>query len=88
MRLPAHHGVRGPHAVRRELARLVLAVVVVDALFIAGYYVFRHALAAEAMKFGYTAAWTAVTLLIVLRGLVRLRAMRSRDAGHGRLSRG
>ena len=73
---------------RRELAQLVLAVVVVDVLFIAGYYLFRQALTSEAMKIGYTAAWTAVTLLVVLRGLLRIRAMRARDAGHGRVPRG
>jgi hypothetical protein len=40
------------------------------------------------MRVGYAAAWTAVTLVIVLRALVRVRAMRSRDAGHGRVPRG
>jgi Kef-type K+ transport system membrane component KefB len=75
--------------VRRELLELVLAVVVVDVLFIAGYYLlFRLAHASAPMKVGYTAAWTAVTLVIVLRALVRIRAMRSRDAGHGAVSRG
>ena len=73
---------------RRELARLVLAVLVVHALFIAGYYLSRQAFTSEAMKMGYTAAWTAVTLLVVLRGLLRIRGMRSRDAGHGRVPRG
>jgi Kef-type K+ transport system membrane component KefB len=74
--------------VRRELLRLVLAVVVVDVLFIAGYYLFRLAHASDPMRVGYAAAWTAVTLVIVLRALVRVRAMRSRDAGHGRVPRG
>jgi hypothetical protein len=74
--------------VRRELLRLVLAVVVVDLLFIAGYYLFRLAHASDPMKVGYTAAWTAVTLVIVLRALVRIRGMRSRDAGHGGVPRG
>ena len=88
MRLPSHHGVRDRRLVRRELLRLVLAVVVVDALFIAGYYLFRLATASDPVKVGYTAAWTAVTLVIVLRALVRIRAMRSRDAGHGSVPRG
>ena len=73
---------------RPELLRLVLAVVVVDVLFIAGYYLFRLATASDPMKVGYAAAWTAVTLVIVLRALVRIRAMRSRDEGHGRVPRG
>ena len=32
-------------------------------------------------KIGYTAAWTVVTLLVVLRGLARIRARRGREAG-------
>jgi len=88
VRLPSHHGVRGRRPVRHELLRLVLAVVVVDVLFIVGYYLFRLAHASDPIKAGYTAAWTAVTLVIVLRALVGIRAMRSRDAGHGSVPRG
>ena len=73
---------------RRELLRLVLAVVVVHALFIAGYLRFRDALDSDPMRIGYTAAWTAITLVIALRALIRIRAMRSRDADHGGVSRG
>jgi hypothetical protein len=57
-------------------------------LFIAGYYLFQLERASSPVKSGYTATWTAVTLLIVLRGLLRIRALRSRDAGHGRIPRG
>jgi hypothetical protein len=64
--------------VKRELLRLVLAVVLVDALFIAGYYLFRLELASSPQKIGYTAAWTAVTLFVVLRALTRIRALRQR----------
>jgi hypothetical protein len=64
--------------VKRELLRLVLAVVLVDALFIAGYYLLRLELAPSPRKIGYTAAWTAVTLFIVLRALTRIRALRRR----------
>jgi hypothetical protein len=64
--------------VKRELLRLVLAVVLVDALFIAGWYLFRFEPAPSPRKIGYTAAWTAVTLFIVLRGLTRIRALRRR----------
>ena len=74
---------------RRELLELVLAVVVVDVLFIAGFYLlFRLAHASAPMKVGYTAAWTAVTLVIVLRALVGIRTVRSRDADHGSVPRG
>jgi len=62
--------------VKRELLRLVLAVVLVDALFIAGYYLFRSELVSSPGKMGFTAVWTAVTLFIVLRALTRIRALR------------
>jgi hypothetical protein len=74
--------------VRRRLLRLVLAVLVVHALFVAGFYLFRLAHASPPLKLGYTAAWTAITLLVVLRGLIRVRALRSRDAGHEGFPRG
>jgi hypothetical protein len=82
--------------VKRELLRLVLAVVLVDALFIAGYYLFYLQLASSsAPKIGYTMAWTAVTLFIVLRALTRIRALRRRgrrtatgDRGHSGSPRG
>ena len=63
---------------KRELLRLVLAVALVDGLFIAGYYVCHLERASSRLRIGYTAAWTAATLLIVLRGLGRLRALRRR----------
>lgn len=74
----ADHGVLGRHPVKGELLRLVLAVVLVDALFIAGSYLFSVPLAPAPRKLGYTAAWTAVTLFIVLRALTRIRALRRR----------
>jgi hypothetical protein len=64
--------------VKRELLRLVLAVALVDGLFIAGYYLFRLQLASAPQKIGYTVAWTAVTLFVVLRALTRIRALRRR----------
>ena len=88
MRLPSHDGADGRHPVKPELLRMVLAVVVVDALFIAGLYLFHLDVASDPIKIGYTLVWTAVTLVIVLRGLVRIRAMRSRVPGHGGLPRG
>ena len=62
---------------KRELLLLVLAVVVVDALFIAGFFLFRLHAAGNAAKIGYIAAWTIVTLLVVLRALGRIRAFRA-----------
>ena len=64
---------------KRELFLLLATVLVVDALFIAGYFLFRLAAAADPAKLGYTAAWTVVSLLVVLRGLTRIRSLRRRD---------
>ena len=78
MRLAADHGADGRRRVRRELLRLVLAVVLLHALFIAGYYLFQLERGSRPLKVGYTAVWTAVTLLVALRGLLRIRALRAR----------
>ena len=61
VRLPADHGADRRSAVRRELLRLVLAVALVDGLFIAGYSLFHLERATSPIRIGYTAAWTAVT---------------------------
>ncbi len=63
---------------KRELLLLVVAVLVVDAFFVGGYFLFRIHAAAGTAKIVYTAAWTAITLLIVLRGLTRIRSLRGR----------
>ena len=78
MRRPAFHGADGRRPVRRELLQLVLAVALVDALFIAGYYLFHLERGSQSIRIGYTAAWTTVTLLVVLRGLARIRERRAR----------
>ena len=65
---------------KRELLLLVLVVVVLDALFIGGYFLFRIRTAADNVKLIYTACWTVVTLLVVLRGLTRIRTLRGRRA--------
>jgi hypothetical protein len=67
-----------PDGVRRELLVLVALVLVVDLVFIGGYYLAGLVRATGALKIGYTALWTAVTLLVVLRGLARIRAERIR----------
>jgi hypothetical protein len=64
--------------VKRELLFLVAAVLVVDALFIAGYFLFRLPAAGPTAKIVYTALWTLLTLLVVLRALGRMRALRGR----------
>ena len=78
MRRPSIHGADGRRPVRRELLKLVLAVALVDALFIAGYYLFHLERGSQSVRLGYTAAWTTITLLVVLRGLTRVRGLRAR----------
>ena len=78
MRHPAAARLRGTGTVKRQLLLLVAAVVVVDALFIAGYFLFRLSDAGHAARIAYTAAWTVATLLIVLRFLTRIRSLRHR----------
>ena len=63
---------------KRELFLLLATVLVVDALFITGYFLFHLAAAGDPAKIGYTAGWTVVTLLVVLRGLTRIRSLRRR----------
>jgi hypothetical protein len=69
----------GPRAdrLRREVALLVVLVVLVDALFIGGYALAGLAAASGGVKLLYTLGWTAATLAVVLRGLIRIRAIRS-----------
>ena len=65
---------------RREVLQLVVAVVVVDALFAGGYFLFHLERGGHSAKLGYTAAWTIVTLLVVLRALTRMRTLRGRGS--------
>jgi uncharacterized membrane protein len=68
-------------AVRREVVWLVLAVVLVDAVFVGVYFLARLPHASDRVKLGFTALWTVVTLAIVIRSLSRIRSVRleSRD---------
>ena len=63
---------------RHEVLVLVGLVLLVDVLFVAGYFLFRLPLAGGSAKLGYTVAWTVATLFVVLRGLTRIRSMRGR----------
>lgn len=62
--------------VRREALLLVLAVVVVDAVFIGVYLLARLAHAAGGIKLAFTVIWTLVTLAVVFRGLSRIHSAR------------
>jgi hypothetical protein len=63
---------------KREVGLLVAAVLAVDAAFIAGFFLFDVGAARDSTKIGYAAAWTIVTLLVVLRALTRIRSLRGR----------
>lgn len=68
---------------RRELFLLLATVLAVDALFIAGYYILRLEAAGDPFKIGYAVAWTSVTLVVVLRGLTRVRRLRGSGGWRG-----
>jgi len=62
--------------VRREVLWLVLSVLLVDAIFIAGYFLGQIGNATDRIKLGFTVLWTLVTLAVVIRGLSRVRRAR------------
>ncbi len=63
--------------VKREVLVLVALALVVDAVFVVGFYAAGLAHASAVTKVIYTAAWTVMTMLVVLRGLTRIRGLRS-----------
>ena len=65
-------------ALTREVGLLVALVLLVDGVFIGLYYAFRIAAAPPSARLGYAVLWTALTLLIVLRALGRIRRVRAR----------
>jgi thiamine transporter ThiT len=71
-------GVGNAGRVRREVLALIGWVIAVDAVFIAGYFAASMAARPNGVKLFYTVCWTAVTLGVVLRGLLRVRSERVR----------
>ena len=65
-------------ALRRELLALVAAVAAVDAAFIGLYGLVGLGRATGTARVLYTVGWTVATLLVVLRGLGRIREARLR----------
>jgi hypothetical protein len=61
---------------RREALTLLLAVLVVDAIFVAIYFLAQLRHASNGMKVAFTVVWTAITLAVVIRGLSRIRTAR------------
>ena len=66
--------------VRREVLWLIVAVLLVDAVFIVAFFVGRVRLASDSVKIGFTVLWTLVTLAVVIRGLARVRSVRFRQS--------
>jgi hypothetical protein len=63
-------------AVRREVLILVGLVVLIDAIFIAAYFIAGIDHSSDRMKLLFTVGWTVITLVVVLRGLLRIRQAR------------
>lgn len=63
-------------AVKREVLILVGLVVVIDVVFIAAYFLGGIDRSSDQMKLLFTVAWTVITLVLVLRGLLRIRQAR------------
>ena len=55
---------------------LVALVLVVDLVFVAGYFLGRIQSSSDVTKLMFTVAWTAATLAVVVRGLTRIRTAR------------
>ena len=62
--------------VRREVLILVGLVVVIDVVFIAAYFLGGIDRSSDQMKLLFTIVWTVITLVVVLRGLLRIRQAR------------
>jgi hypothetical protein len=63
-------------AVRREVLILVGLVVVIDVVFIAAYFLGGIDRSSDQIKLLFTVFWTVITLVVVLRGLLRIRRAR------------
>jgi hypothetical protein len=63
-------------SVRREALILVGLVVIVDLVFIAAYFLGDIDRSSSQIKLFFTIVWTVITLLVVLRGLLRIRSAR------------
>jgi membrane protein DedA with SNARE-associated domain len=63
-------------AARREVLILVGLVVIIDVVFIAAYFLGGIDRSSDQMKLLFTVVWTVITLVVVLRGLLRIRRAR------------
>ena len=63
-------------SIKREVLTLIGLVLLVDAVFIAIYFLAGVRDTSASMKLAYTVIWTLLTLLVVIRGLARVRSAR------------
>lgn len=64
--------------VRQEVLILVGLVLIVDGVCAAVYFLAGIERASDGAKLAFTGIWTVVTLVVVLRGLARIRSARLR----------
>jgi hypothetical protein len=62
--------------VAREALLVVGVVLLVDALFVAVYFLGNLRTVSDPAKLAFTAIWTLVTLAVVVRGFLRVRRAR------------
>ena len=67
--------------VKREALVLVGLVLAVDAIFIAVYFGAGIERASDRVKIAFTVVWTVINLIVVLRGLTRIRSARVNRPG-------
>ena len=60
----------------REVLLLVGLILLIDAIFIAAYFVGDVRTVSDPAKLVFTVVWTLVTLAVVIRGLSRVRKAR------------
>jgi hypothetical protein len=65
-------------ALRSAVLRLVVSVVVLDAIAIAVYYIADIPLRPSSIRYPFLGAWILLTLAVVLPGLQRIRIARVR----------
>jgi hypothetical protein len=66
------------HALRSAVLRLVISVIVLDAIAIAIYYAAGIRLRPTSVRYPFFGAWILLTLAVVLPGLHRIRVARVR----------
>ena len=63
-------------SVRREALTLIGLVLLVDAIFVALYFLGGVGDTPATMKLAFTVLWTLLTMVVVIRGLSRVRKAR------------